>query len=70
MVSSITLSLVSKTDSGTLNNTYLNNFEILNKVFKKIEIKNFKIRDLIIDWEYSSNLSLMSILKLRGTRNW
>ena len=37
------LSLDSKTDSGTPNNTNLNNFKIQNKVFKKqLEIKNFE----------------------------
>ena len=42
------LSLVSKTDSGLPNNTYLNNFDIFNKVLKKpFEIKNFKIKNLI-----------------------
>ena len=33
------ISLVSKTELGTLNNTYLNNFQIFNKVFKKTKIK-------------------------------
>ena len=41
-------SLVNKTDSGTSNNTCLNNFEILNIVFKKqFKINNFEIDYLI-----------------------
>ena len=44
----VLMSLVSKTDSGTPDNTYLNSFEILNKVLKKpLKIKNFKIENLI-----------------------
>ena len=43
-----TLSLVIKTDSGTPNNTLLNNFDIFNKVFKnQFERKNFEIKKLI-----------------------
>ena len=34
-------------DSGTPNNTYLNNFDIFNKVLKKIQIKIFEIKNLI-----------------------
>ena len=42
------MSLVGKTNSGTPNNTYLNNFDILNKVLKNLfEIKNFKIDNLL-----------------------
>ena len=42
------MSLVRKTDSGTLNNTYLNTFDIFYKVLKKqFEIKNFEIKNLI-----------------------
>ena len=35
------------TDPGTQNNTYLNNFNIFSKVFKKlIELMNFEIKNL------------------------
>ena len=38
----------SKTNSGKLNCTYLNNFKILNKVLKKqFETKNFEIKNLV-----------------------
>ena len=38
---------MSKTDSGTRNNNYLNNFNIFSKVFKKlIEIMNVEIKNL------------------------
>ena len=42
----INQSLVSKTNSGMQNNTYLNNFEILKKVLKN-KIKNFEIKILV-----------------------
>ena len=38
-----------KTNSVTPNNTYLNNFEIFKKVFKKeFKMKNIKIKNLIV----------------------
>ena len=40
------LRLDSNTDLVTLNNTYLNNFEILNKLLK--EMNNFKIKNLVV----------------------
>ena len=36
-----------ETHSGTPNNTYLNNFDNFNKVLKKIQNKNFEIKNLI-----------------------
>ena len=41
-------SLDSKTKSRVSNNTYLNNFEIFNKLFKKTKIKNFKMEILVV----------------------
>ena len=41
------MSLVRKTDSGTLNNTYLNTFDIYKVLKKQFEIKNFEIKNLI-----------------------
>ena len=51
-------SLVSKTNSGTPNNTNLNNFVILNKVFKNhFEIKNFEIKILVCTPTHKKGIS-------------
>ena len=39
---------MSKNDSGTLNNTYLNNFDIFNKVLKK-QFKNKELQNQRFD---------------------
>ena len=49
--------LVSKTNSVTSNNTYLNNIEILNKLFKEMSNIEIKKIDSYIDLEKGAILS-------------
>ena len=42
------MSLVSKTDSGTSNNTYLNNVDIFNKVLKTIQNQELQNKKFVM----------------------